>query len=231
MESSTPPSQPVRQNEPAIDRDSIAKAALGLLDEVGLDGLTMRSLAQRLGIKAASLYWHLSSKQDLMGLLAEEICAPMQEPDRSRPWLNQLDEMAHEFRRVLLMHREAARVLTASGAPTGPNRLRLAELILRTLLEAGFSPKDAANAGLMMNNFVTMFVAEETQSPVYEMDEGVNEATLQGHESTEGFSPTDYPSLAALAPYLSGLSADERFEFGLQIVKTGLEERLRRTEP
>ncbi len=62
---------------------------MSLLDEAGFDGLTMRGLAQKLGIKAASLYWHVRDKQELLGLLAEEICAPMREPDHALPWLDQ----------------------------------------------------------------------------------------------------------------------------------------------
>src|SRR5438876_8221992 len=97
------------QVEPALDQSQIVRAALGLLDEVGFDGLTMRNLAKKLGIKAASLYWHVSGKQELLSLLAEEICAPMDEPDRTQPWRAQLETLANEFRRVLLAHRDAAR--------------------------------------------------------------------------------------------------------------------------
>ena len=96
--------------EPALDQRQIVQAALGLLDEVGFDGLTMRSLAKKLGIKAASLYWHVRDKQDLLSLLAEEICAPMREPDRTLPWFSQLEVLGNEYRRVLLAHRDAARV-------------------------------------------------------------------------------------------------------------------------
>src|SRR5947209_10212649 len=82
------------QAEPALDQRQIVRAALGLLDESGFDGLTMRSLAKKLGIQAASLYWHVRSKQDLLSLLAEEICEPMREPDRTLPWRIQLEGLA-----------------------------------------------------------------------------------------------------------------------------------------
>ena len=70
---------------PRLDRSQIVQAALDLLDAVGFDGLTMRSLAKKLGVKAASLYWHVHDKQDLLSLLADEICASMREPDRALP--------------------------------------------------------------------------------------------------------------------------------------------------
>src|SRR5437762_1225435 len=151
------------QVEPALDQGQIVRAALGLLDEVGFDSLTMRSLAKKLGIQAASLYWHVRSKQDLLSLVAEEICAPMREPDRTLSWRYQLEELANEYRRVLLAHRDAARVLASSGGPSGPKRLRLTEIGLRTLLDAGFAYKDAAYAGFLLNDYVVMFVLEEAQ--------------------------------------------------------------------
>ena len=64
-------SDPKPQVEPALNQRQIVQAALDLLDEVGFDGLTMRSLASKLGIQAASLYWHLRSKQELLSLLAK----------------------------------------------------------------------------------------------------------------------------------------------------------------
>src|SRR5947209_18421290 len=121
------------QVEPALNQIQIVRAALDLLDEVGFDGLTMRNLAKKLGVQAASLYWHVRSKQDLLSLVAEEICAQMHEPDRTLSWKKQLEAMANEYRGVLLAHRDAARVLASSGGPSGPRRLRLNEIGVRTL--------------------------------------------------------------------------------------------------
>ncbi len=219
-------------SEPVIDQEVIVRAALALLDEVGLEGLTMRRLADKLGIKASSLYWHLRNKQDLLDLLAEEICNPMQEPDRSLPLFAQLEALGLEFRRVLLLHRDAAWLLSSSGEPTGLTRLRLAELMLHILLKAGFEPKDAAYAGLMINDFVTMFVMEETrQSSSKELPAG-DDATAGMQNWIETLPKNDYPSLVALAPYLAVTDPEESFRFGLQIIKTGLESYLdRRSDP
>jgi len=128
-----------------IDRAVVVEAALGLLDDVGVEGLSMRRLAERLGVKAASLYWHVKNKEELLGLLADEICAGVREPDPDLPWRERAEALARENRRVLLLHRDAARIL-AGTVPEGPNRLRLAETMLGTLLEAGFSRRDAVRA-------------------------------------------------------------------------------------
>ena len=218
--------EPKHQAEPALDQKQVVQAALALLDEVGFDGLTMRSLADRLGIKAASLYWHVRSKQDLLSLLAEEICAPIRQPDRDLPWRDRLGVLADEYHRVLLAHRDAARVLAGSGGPSGPNRLRLTEIVLSTLLDAGFSHKDAAYAGFLLNDFVTMFVMEETQVAGAEAS---SEASSSGVlDWLTELPPDDYPSIIALANHLVNPDMDERFRFGVGVLRNGLETRLAR---
>ena len=216
------------QGEPALDKRQIVQAALGLLDEGGFDGLTMRNLAKKLGIQAASLYWHVRGKQDLLSLLAEEICAPMREPDRTLPWRNQLEDLANEFRRVLLAHSDAARVLASSGGPSGSNRLRLTEIGLRTMLDAGFSHKDAAYAGFLLNDFVVMFVLEETQFANTGTEGAAEDSFSDVQNWIEALPPNEYPSVVALADYLIAPDGDERFQFGIEILRNGLETRLAR---
>jgi TetR/AcrR family transcriptional regulator, tetracycline repressor protein len=221
-------SDPKPQAEPALDQQQIVQAALVLLDEVGFDGLTMRSLANKLDIKAASLYWHVRGKQELLSLLAEEICAPMREPERTLPWPDQLEFLAHEYRRVLLGHRDAARVLAGSGGPSGPHRLRLSELALRTLLDAGFSHEDAAYAGFLLTDYVTMFVLEETQYARAAVEHAAEDSPSSVQTWAETLPSNEYPSLVALAGYLIEPDEDERFRFGIEILRSGLEARLAR---
>ena len=146
---------------PGLDRDEVVRVALQLLDEVGLDGLTMRSLAERLGIRAASLYWHLRDKDELADLLVEAINAELPDPTPGLPWRQQLEEQAWAWRQVLLRHRDAAR-LAMGRFVARPVTLRRIEMVLATLREAGLSPADIANAAYLVSNFVPGFVAEET---------------------------------------------------------------------
>ena len=212
-----------KTHEPALDRDQIVQAALELLDEVGFDGLTMRNLAKKLGVQAASLYWHVRNKQDLLSLLAEEICASIQEPDRTLPWQVQLEVMANEYRQVLLAHRDAAQVLASSGGPSGPHRLRLTEIGFRTLLDAGFSHRDAAYAGFLMNDFVIMSVLEEARFANLDAEETSNDTSTEIQTWVESLPSSEYPSLIALAPYLTQYDGDERFRFGVKLLRNGLE--------
>jgi TetR/AcrR family tetracycline transcriptional repressor len=95
---------PPTPRRPALDRDQLVRAALALLDAVGFDGLTMRRLAERLGVQAASLYNHVRDKQQLLTLLADAICAEVPGLDASRPWREQLEHAARCWYRIATRH-------------------------------------------------------------------------------------------------------------------------------
>jgi len=223
-----------RETPPPLDRGQVVRAALALLDEVGLDGLSMRRLAERLDIKAASLYWYMRDKDELFGLLADAISAEVCAPATDAPWRERLEALLWEYRRVLRAHRDAARIL-AGTVPAGPNRLRLVDMALGALRAAGFDGLDAARAGRLLVDYATAFVLEE-------INEEALGAGAAGHDVGEGEVAADgpsrspfaalpadrYPSIAALAAHLADPDADGRFRFGLAVVLDGLERRLAR---
>jgi TetR/AcrR family tetracycline transcriptional repressor len=209
-----------------VNRERVVGEALKLLDEVGFDGLTMRRLADALGLQAASLYNHVRDKDELLTLIADEICKEIPELDPRKPWRRQLEWAARECRRVLLGHRDAARVLAAT-LPIGPNRLRTIEQVLEIFCAAGFSGRDATNAAFVFNTYVVGFILGETQAlpgggpPPQELLE-------QGKRAFKALPKDRYPRLVALADYLFESSQDRRFEFGLHALLDGLELRPRR---
>jgi TetR/AcrR family transcriptional regulator, tetracycline repressor protein len=205
---------------PVVTRDRLVREALGLLDEVGFDGLTMRRLAERLGVQAASLYNHVADKLELLALLADAICAEVPDPDGRRPWRAQLEAVAREYRRALLAHRDAARVLGATP-PVGPNRLRLIERTLSALRAAGFDDAVVADAANLVNTFVTGFALDETQWRA-----GVGDDQDRSDAFARWFAslPADrYPTIAAVAERLLDADMDRRFELGLGALLDGLE--------
>jgi AcrR family transcriptional regulator len=173
-----------------LTREQVVRAALDLLDDVGLAGLSMRGLADRLGVKAASLYWHLRDKEQLLDLLSESILGEVPEsPDG--PWRPALEAFAHDYRRVLLAHRDAARVV--AGFQSGPAALRRYERLIASLLAAGFPASDAADAAvLLFGQYVPAFVADEAAgSPPPAGDSGDDyraplEAVERGQLEIEG---------------------------------------------
>ena len=113
----------------------------------------MRTLADRLGIRAASLYWHFRDKEQLLELLAEAIQSEVPVPDPGLPWRNQLEVLARTYRTVLGAHRDAA--LVVRGFRASSSGLRMYEHALRTLIGAGFDPEDAVSAAaLILGDFV-----------------------------------------------------------------------------
>jgi len=206
---------------PQVTRERIVQGALDVLNEQGFDGLTMRALADRLGIKAASLYNHINDKDELLALMADAICAAIPDLDRLRPWREQAETMARQVRRALMAQRDGARVLAATP-PVSPHRIRLIEQVLHALKGAGFSPAMIADGSFVMNSYVVGFVLDETLG--HPRDAAA--AARRREEAKRWFKslpPKEYPTLIALADKLINSPADRRFELGLRALLDGLE--------
>jgi AcrR family transcriptional regulator len=206
-----------------LDQAQVVRAALALLDDEGLNALTMRRLSERLGIKAASLYRHVRNKDELLQLLADEISGEIPVARQLGTWQEQLRQVAHNVRRGLLAHRDAAQVL-AITAPFGPRRLQHIETLLRILRSAGLSARDAARAGYHLNNVVTEFVADESRFASMAGATASSRRRLyaQARRLFKSLPPDTYPVLVELADYLSEDDPDGLFEFGVELWLRGL---------
>jgi TetR/AcrR family tetracycline transcriptional repressor len=218
-----------RRKRRPLDQAQVVRAALRLLDEVGLDDLTMRRLAAHLGVKAASLYRHVHNKDELLALLGDEISSEIPGPRASGTWQEQLTVMAWNVRRGLLAHRDAARVL-ANSPPVGPRRLKHIEAVLRTLRLAGLRDRDAARAAYHLNNFVTEFAADEARFAAYASSPGMSRRKLfaDARKHFASLSNEDYPTIVALANDLTEDAQDELFQFGIDMHLRGIQTLARR---
>jgi AcrR family transcriptional regulator len=219
---------PSAWDEPAprqfVTRDQIVREALRLLDAVGFDGLTTRRLAERLGIQSPSLYNHVRDKQELLTLMANAICREVHAPPPEAPWRAQLAAIGHDYRRVLLRHRDAARIMLTT-LPLGPDRLQLIDSVLGVLRSAGFRPTQAADAANVFNVFVTGFVQDETRAlPRGDLaDAPPEKLNEQIRQSFERLPADRYPALVALSDELVDPDMDRQFGFGLNALLSGLE--------
>lgn len=218
-----------RHHRRPLDQGQIVRAALALLDEAGFDELTMRRVADKLGVQAASLYRHVRNKDELLILLADEICAEIPLVDSTGSWRDQLMRMASNYRRGLLGHRDAARVL-ASTAPFGPRRLRHIEAFLKVLRAAGLSPRDAAHAGYHCNNFVTEFVADEARFAAFAAVPGSTRRKVfaDARKHFKSLPRDQFPTIAELADHLAEDDPDALFQSGLDLWLRGIESRAKR---
>jgi TetR/AcrR family tetracycline transcriptional repressor len=186
-----------------LSRDAVVRAALELLDEVGLADLTLRGVAERLHVQAPALYWHVRNRQDLIDQMAAAMIRDGiggLAPDG--PWMDQLGDIARAYRQTLLSHRDGARVL-AEACAADPAVNRLAELSLRMLTSAGFSTQDAMRALVSLLSYVSGFVADEQAS----------------RPRSERPDPVLFPLLTAAGV---GHHTTETFEYGLELLLSGL---------
>jgi AcrR family transcriptional regulator len=219
-----------RRKRRPLDQAEVVRAALALLDEIGLDDLTMRRLADRLGVKAAALYRHVRNKEELLALLGDEISAQIPFADPSGGWRDQLTAMAWNVRRGLLAHRDAARVL-ANAPPVGPRRLRHIEAVLRAVRASGLSDSDAARAAYHLNNFVTEFAADEARFAAYASAIGSSRRKMftEARRQFKSLPVEEYPTIVALAEHLTEDAQDTLFQFGIDMCLRGIQAMARRS--
>jgi AcrR family transcriptional regulator len=204
-----------------LTREAIVEAALALLDREGVAGLSMRRLAQELGVGVASLYWHVRDKEELLGLLLDRIVgeAEIPDPDPER-WQEQLKQMGREGRELLQRHRDAAQI-SLGRIPVGPHSIPVLERNLAVLMAAGLPPRVIALASDLFALFVGGFAYEESMQAPPLGEPGPDPEQLA--EYFRSLPPESFPTLVALADDLTAGDADERFEFALDLLVRGLE--------
>jgi AcrR family transcriptional regulator len=201
-----------------LDRERVAGTALRLLNEVGLDGLTLRAIAKELDVKAPALYWHFKDKQALLDEMATEMYRRMAAGtalDPADSWQERLLKANRGLRAALLGYRDGARVFSGSRF-TGTEHAPALEANLRLLTDAGFTLAQAVDAGRTANAYTIGFVIEEQgmQSPPGRPREGVDI-----DERTRRLA--GFPLAAAVGGLLFD-DYDRQFEEGLSLVIAGI---------
>lgn len=148
-----------------LDRRRIVAEAVTLLDADGLDGVTLRKLAQRLGVRAPTLYWHIPNKAALVTAIAEEILgqqfseAALVPPEPDERWQDWLTGLGQRLRRALLAHPDGARVVSASQLSL--KMAAISELAMSTLVARGLPLHQARLMVLTVERFTIGHVLEE----------------------------------------------------------------------
>lgn len=197
-----------------ISRDDVVRAAVEVLDDEGLAGLTLRGVAARLGVSAPTLYWHVRDKRHLLDLVADRVMADVPESTRAphpgEPVWEWLAEASRVRRALLLAHRDSVQVV-AGNRPT-EDALPGIERTLGVLVSAGLEPGEAVRVVTALGSFI-IGDALETQA--------VHERPA---EEDPGADMAPFPTVAAAARTAGG--DDERFEEGLALFLGGLRARL-----
>jgi TetR/AcrR family tetracycline transcriptional repressor len=212
---------------PAITQEALIAAGLAVLRREGFDALSMRKVAAELGVQAASLYWHVRDKEELLDLLADSLLWDARRLKTTGDWAENMREMAHAYRCHLNANRDSARVMAGRLAP-GPNLLYVLDTALGWLRSAGFTDADAAYATRMLAMYVQGFVLQE-QLPMSSLEAHGASSEEAAAAVTEAFrsAPEDqYPNVAALADFVASTNTDDQFSFGVERLIEGMRTRL-----
>ncbi len=153
----------------ALQKAHIIQTALAILNRDGLEGVTLRRLAKELDVKAASIYWHIDSKEVLLDEMANAILdqhfGNFDFDNDDRDWEEWLATLMHELRAAMLAYRQGARVVTGAHPDIAIVLVKLWDLTIRVLHKGGFSYGKAATITVSTTNFTFGSVIEEQESP------------------------------------------------------------------
>lgn len=203
-----------------LGRERVLRTAVALADTGGIGSVTMRKLANELGVEAMSLYHHVTNKEDILDGMVDRVFGEIQFPSDDN-WRTAMRQRAISAREVLLRHRWAIGLMDSRAAP-GPATLRHHDAVIGSLRAAGFSIEMAAHAFSVLDSFVYGFVLQESSLPFGNSEElaGVAEMILQD------FPAEEYPNLTEMTvEYVlrPGYDFSNEYAFGLDLILDGLE--------
>ncbi|MEU8951184.1 TetR/AcrR family transcriptional regulator [Streptomyces sp. NPDC048489] len=192
-----------------IRESDVTEAALAVLQRDGYEALSLRSVADRLGVRHNTVRWHVSTKAGLLELMSDRVLAGCAAPPLPAPPMKRVRELFERLRTALLAHRDGARLITGVFT-TGPETLAFAEAVIGSLIEADRTPQEATWLYWSGFYFVLGLTAEQ-QADQQDRSAALRQALAKG----------TYPTLEAVAPHLSTGDFDRRFDFGLTALLKG----------
>lgn len=205
-----------RPGRPArLARAQVLAAAVDLADARGLEAVTMRSVAHRLGAEAMSLYRHVANKQDLLDGMVDAVYAEVEVPEPGGDWRAAMRARAISARRALVAHPWAIALMESRATP-GPANLRHHEAVLAILIGAGFSGSGATRIYNLLDSYIYGFAIQEQGLPVATPEE----LAEYGTAILDALPAEEYPLLARVSRELIEAGFDYRAEFeaGLDLI-------------
>jgi AcrR family transcriptional regulator len=206
--------------------EAITEAAIKILDSEGLEGLSMRRVAEALNTGPASLYWHVGSKDGLLDLIFDQIIGEMEVPEpQGGRWKEQLKQIALSQRATILRHRDLV-AISMGRIPMGPHALRYTENVVG-VLRAGGVPDDLAVSGyLLLFALVNGFTMDEMADPVLGPDDSPDQLSPSAVSGYLASLPVDqFPNIVATAPHFAQWDNDVQFEMLVDLYVDGLAQR------
>jgi AcrR family transcriptional regulator len=204
--------------------------AIAVADAGGLSALTIRSLAEALGVKPMSIYHHVANKDAILAAMIDAVFDEIALPPQDADWRTAVKERSLSVRDVVGRHPWAIALMDSRPNP-GPATLRHHDAVIAAFRRGGFAIEDVGHAYSLVDSYTYGFAVQEAAMPLDAED---------GGETAEGFLDAldvpAYPNLALLAEAAArhGYDPDQEFEFGLELVLDSLarlRRRARRSSP
>ena len=195
-----------------LTRSDVVLAGLDTLDAYGLDKMTMRLVADRLGVRLNTVYWHAKSKAVLLDLMADELLAGITEVRLPREWRKRVKMLARRYRNSLLSRRDGGR-LSIARFEARTNTVLLSEALHGAFVAGGFDPATVSHASWTVS-YITLASAVEQQGEPSGWEGGWSQSSAALHGADLIGQSLQYS--------ISGNHRD-RFEFGIDCLLAGLD--------
>ena len=206
--------------QPQLSRERVLQAALEVADQSGLAGLTIRSVAKRLGTSPMAVYHYVATKDEILDGLVDLVFDEIDLPSPEGPWRPEISRRMGSAREALRRHPWAIALMESRTSP-GPASLSRHEATLATLRQGGFSVAAAAHAYALIDSYVYGFAVQETTLPIGKPED----AGELAKEMLATFGSA-YPYMAEIATehvMQPGYDFGEEFEIGRELVLDALE--------
>jgi AcrR family transcriptional regulator len=200
-----------------LSRRRVLEEAVRFADREGLEALTMRRLGAELGVEAMSLYNHVPNKSALLDGMVEVLLGEVEIPPENGSWEERTREGYRAFRRLAHEHSNVFPLLV-NRPPDTMDGVWLVEEFLRTLEEAGFDKETALHAFRALSSYTFGYAMAEIRGFALEPDG----SRLGAYR----LPPKEFPRISELRPQLENVDHDAEFEFGLDLILSGLRKQL-----
>jgi AcrR family transcriptional regulator len=207
-----------------LTRERVLAAAVALADRGGIGSLSMRKLAQELGVEAMSLYHHVANKDDILDGLVDVVFGEIDLPTGEEGWKAAMRRRAISAREALRRHPWATGLMESRPTPGAAN-LRHHDAVLGVLRGAGFSVELAAHAYSLLDSYIYGFALQEASLPFHTPEEAAQVAQAIMAQ----FPASEYPHLTEIAVdhvLQPGYDYGNEYLFGLDLILDGLERAL-----
>src|SRR5271157_4970011 len=204
-----------------LSRARVLQAAVALADEAGLEGFSMRGLAQELGVVPMALYKHVANKKELLDGMVDIVFSEIELPSGDLDWRSAMRSRAISTREALKRHRWAIGMMESRHP--GPANLRNHNAVMGCLRKAGFPFETAIHAYSVQDAYIYGFALQEKDLGL-ETPDSAGEAAQRRAEAIGALE--SYPYLVEIATKLTESGYDNAVEFawGLDLILDGLEQ-------